>query len=144
MRFSPHHNCIQEVLSIHIVQMSKLRCIGAKKQAQLHTGSTHLSWVPNHSRGMPQGTILRIPFLLLHQGFTPKFTQGWWGITRIEKSGSMGKEKLKGYCCRALIIYNQGKESAWKASKLSTDPEYCLKLTIRMDRAVNKPSQWLQ
>lgn len=38
---------------IHILQVRKLKCTAIKKLAQVHTGSSCLSWVSNPSRFMP-------------------------------------------------------------------------------------------
>lgn len=58
-------------------------------------------------------------------------------ITRIEKSGSLGKEKLKGYCCPGPSSIQSGKRISSRTSKLSTVPECCLRLAIRRDRAIS-------
>lgn len=70
-----------------------------------------------------QGLTAFIPLLpLLIWPLLPSYTRLVWAMARIEKSSSLGKEKLKGYSCPGPNYIRSGKRISSEGQQVIHSP----------------------
>ena len=118
--FSPEQLYLAGTI-IHSVQVRKLRCIGIRKLAQVHTVRSYLSWVSNQSRDMPYGHSIYSPGL-----YFQVYKRQVWATERTEKSSSLGKEKLISLCCLSPNTTQSGRRIELRGPASYPHPQHAI------------------